>query len=479
VVRYWDKKMGIKDHDNRLLDYVYDELEASERELFERQLAEDAALRAELARVQSTRTMMNQVVDEEPPQELFYELVREARKAVAEQHQPSFFQRFSAALLRPQAATALVVWVVAVTGVYLLDNTQSRMPDDPRDVVSPTTLPSRSEVVAAHAPTAAMDEKASPGVAESKKATEASPADDLVSFGAGVLEAALEPASKADGTVNTDVVGNAGIASKDNATKRPSKRRAKKVAKARRSRAKQAPAPAREQQNLVAPRTVQPMAQGNQTGLGVLNAKRSVLAKKSVVQKEGYSGQAVMNRMDRSSGASSASAPSAAPSADDSEMQEPLEVDEAAVVKPEPYEAAMSDYRAQRYGQAIRGFNRVLVDKKWSNRVYSARLHLARAYKKQKKTARALEQYRSVLQAKQSVSQRRMILLETARLEMQIGLLGAARTHILEASRGQKKLSPAANALLKKVEERIRRAQVQKEKKKKQATESKKAKPSK
>ena len=57
--------MGIKDHDNRLLDYVYDELEASERESFERRLEEDATLRAELERVQSTRTMMERVVDAE------------------------------------------------------------------------------------------------------------------------------------------------------------------------------------------------------------------------------------------------------------------------------------------------------------------------------------------------------------------------------------------------------------------------------
>jgi hypothetical protein len=473
--------MGIKDHDNRLLDYVYDELDASERESFERKLEEDAALRAELVRVQSTRTMMQRVVDDEPPQELFYDLVREARKAVAQQHQPSLLQRFSAALLRPQAATALLVLVVAVTGVYLLDNTASHMPDDPRDVVSPTTLPSRGEVAAAHEPTPVMDEGAPAGPEESEavarsEATE----DDLESFGVASAEPAAEPASKADAPRSPVVA--------DKAKVRPGKRRAKKLAKAPRSRARQVPAPAREQQKVakaaptsVRPIAVQPAAQGKGALRKESAAKRPVLARDALVQQKARSDQSSRGRVSLSAPALDDMAPSeASSSASERGIPEAPETQEAEPVKVEPYEAAMNDYRAQRYGQAINGFNRVLVDKKLRHRVYSARLHLARAYRKQKKTARALEQYRSVLQTKQSVSQRRKVLLETARLEMQAGMLGAARSHVLDALRGQKNPPAAAKALLTEVEERIRLVRLRKAKKKaKPAAESKKAKTSK
>jgi len=470
--------MGIKDHDNRLLDYVYDELEASERESFERRLEEDATLRAELERVQSTRTMMERVVDAEPPQELFYDLVREARKAVAQQHQPSLFQRFTAALLRPQAATALLVLVVAVTGVYLLDNTQSRMPDDPRDVVSPTTLPSRGEVAAAHEPTPVMAEGALAGAPESEAvARNDAPGDDLKSFGVASADPAAEPASKADAPRSPVVA--------EKAKERPLKRRAKKMAKTRRSRAKQMPAPTREQQKVAKgvsqsakPFAVPPPAPRKAVQRTESAANQAVAVGDAGVQEKMRSGQSSRLRVSRPAPALSdmaASEDSASASERGAPEAEPQAVES---VKVEPYQRAMNDYRAQRYGQAINGFNRVLVDKKLRHRVYSARLHLARAYRKQKKTARALEQYRSVLQTKQSVSQRRKVLLETARLEMQAGMLGAARSHVLDVLRGQKKPSAAAKALLTEVEERIRLARLRKAKKKaKPTTESKKAKP--
>ena len=137
----------------------------------------------------------------------------------------------------------------------------------------------------------------------------------------------------------------------------------------------------------------------------------------------------------------------------------------------------MLDYKAKRYGQAVTGFKRVLADKGLGSRVYTARLHMARAYRKQGKLSLALGQYRQLLEMQQSGVQKASVLLETARLEMNMGQLGIARTHVMQLLKRRKKPLPAATDLLKQIEERI--AAVEKAKKSTKKTPAKSAKPKK
>jgi len=480
--------MSASDQDNRIVEYLYGELEPAERVAFEQSLEADAELRAELESFRGTRAMMNSVVDEEPPQALFYELVREARKAASPEQRPSFIQQLMAALIRPQAATAMLVLIVAGTGLYLLDSNQHRIQEHPGDVVSPSALPTRSEMASAEsvadevAPAMAkLDKETGLGAAlPTDSAADPSFASDLSELVAGNAPAkAPESEPSARGSDDDWGAGTAGrVASGGNVERKDravggDRRRMAARAKKKRPLRKAKSTSDNSAPSMLATSKPRPTKEKGMEGMGVSAMGMERPAPKATKSKPSsivYGGQQSNEK------ASQSALPRAeAPAAPASEAQE----DEAISVvdqdkKPKKFDQAMTDYKAQRYGQAIAGFQRVLADKSLRNRVYTAKLHMARAYRKQGKLSQALNQYRTVLQAQQTRGQRHALLLETAQLEMNMGQLGVARSHVLQVLKGQKKPSPEASALLAQLDRRI--SEVDKKKAAKKAAPAKESK---
>ncbi len=117
-----------------MMDYLYDELSPSDREAFERQMSLDPALKAEVESLQSTRVLVASAM--EPPQAppmLMHDLMREARKAVAIEPQPTLFEQLASLFMHPAFGAAALVLVVAVTGVLMTQQSQDMAEPLPGD----------------------------------------------------------------------------------------------------------------------------------------------------------------------------------------------------------------------------------------------------------------------------------------------------------------------------------------------------------
>ena len=144
--------MSPRDLDNRMMSYLYDELPQSERDAFEQQLRSDEPLRRQVEELRATRLMLRRAeAPPPPPQALFAELLRESRRAAPVPTQASFWERLGALIMRPATATAMLVVVVAVTGVWVVgtrDRTLRRGIQDTDQPALAPELPSKREVAA-------------------------------------------------------------------------------------------------------------------------------------------------------------------------------------------------------------------------------------------------------------------------------------------------------------------------------------------
>ena len=127
--------MSQHDHDI-LMDYLYDELAADERAAFERRIASDQTLKAEVESFQMTRAIVQRApAPPQAPQMLMYDLMREARAAAATQPKVSWFDRFTAVLLRPSVGAAALALVLVVTGYVITQQKEAGPAGEGRPVM--------------------------------------------------------------------------------------------------------------------------------------------------------------------------------------------------------------------------------------------------------------------------------------------------------------------------------------------------------
>lgn len=107
-----------RDTHDKVLDYLYDELPASEREAFEQQLRRDPALEREVESLRGVRQLVARATVPAPPAALLQNLQREARLA-APTARESWFDRFMAGLMRPATGVAFAALAIVGTGIYL------------------------------------------------------------------------------------------------------------------------------------------------------------------------------------------------------------------------------------------------------------------------------------------------------------------------------------------------------------------------
>ncbi|MCA9524631.1 MAG: hypothetical protein KC609_26875, partial [Myxococcales bacterium] len=108
--------------DDRLLDYLYGEMSPEERQAFEAELANDPALRQTYDRYRDVTTAYEQLEPVEPPRSSYYDILREARRAVSpiESSEPSMMQRILSLFRSPGVAVALTLTIVVGTSVIFM-----------------------------------------------------------------------------------------------------------------------------------------------------------------------------------------------------------------------------------------------------------------------------------------------------------------------------------------------------------------------
>ena len=118
--------MTRQDIQDLMLDYLYEELSSDETTLFEEALGQHPDLQQEVEAHRGTRAAFSRLPDIEVPHLVQANILREARKAVADRTEASqpavgWFSQLVALLTRPAMATALVAVLVAVVGLYVVD----------------------------------------------------------------------------------------------------------------------------------------------------------------------------------------------------------------------------------------------------------------------------------------------------------------------------------------------------------------------
>jgi TolA-binding protein len=122
------------------------------------------------------------------------------------------------------------------------------------------------------------------------------------------------------------------------------------------------------------------------------------------------------------------------------------------------YALAIKHYKNQRYDDAINEFRAFLDNNRSSNLAPDAERNIARSYRQTNRLRRAMSKYRTLLKRFPKYRYRSAVLIETARLELAVGELDAARLHLKEAAK-DKSISKEAKRLLSRVnlEMQIRR----------------------
>jgi TolA-binding protein len=109
--------MSTQDRDNKLLDYLYDEMDPSARHEFEQELTNSAPLTEDMERLQQVRSMMKNVEEEIAPGALMNDIMRQARLAIEDEAKVGFAERLLQWLTTPALATgALAIALIAVGG---------------------------------------------------------------------------------------------------------------------------------------------------------------------------------------------------------------------------------------------------------------------------------------------------------------------------------------------------------------------------
>ena len=116
-------KMTPQELEDSLVDYLYDELDKSERARFEAALPESPEIAAEIAAHRRTLEAMDALEDMPVPAGLLDGILAEAeRRAEARiESEPSFLERLIAGLLQPASLTLGLFFVVATTGYFMVE----------------------------------------------------------------------------------------------------------------------------------------------------------------------------------------------------------------------------------------------------------------------------------------------------------------------------------------------------------------------
>jgi hypothetical protein len=189
--------MTRQEMDERLVDFLYDELEGDERARFEASLAAHPEVQAELAAHTATRSMLasSGALDElRMPPGLLDGVMREARVVAAPPEEPtaSWLDKLLGLLLQPAMAVALVGVLMAGTGIYLArqGSGEPKMADSVA-LQAPANSPTGPEGAAppelAEAPAKAVADPETPAAAAEvwEAAAAESPAADAPEAGGG------------------------------------------------------------------------------------------------------------------------------------------------------------------------------------------------------------------------------------------------------------------------------------------------------
>jgi hypothetical protein len=183
--------MDCKQINELLLDYLYQELEPPQKETFEAHLRSCSHCSKELVAYEKTRTLMGDLVEEEPPPRLTPLLVEEAARAV-QQRRPGFLERFFESLrlaLRHPAMTAAVTLLV-VLGISFYVYRQSPLPSErrvrsPLPIESDRPSPARSPTVVA---SQGIKEEAAPAASQREPSAEDQVAMKPMGSSGGAIE---------------------------------------------------------------------------------------------------------------------------------------------------------------------------------------------------------------------------------------------------------------------------------------------------
>lgn len=115
-------KMTRQELDDHLVDYLYNELPAGDARRFEEGLVDHADLQAEVAAHQRTSSMFGSLEPEPMPAGLLDGVMREARLSAvpAGAARPGFFAWLLELMMQPAMATAMLFFIVAGTGWFLV-----------------------------------------------------------------------------------------------------------------------------------------------------------------------------------------------------------------------------------------------------------------------------------------------------------------------------------------------------------------------
>ena len=510
--------MSARTPENLLIDYLYDELSPTEREAFEQELATNAALKLQVEQMRETRSLMKRVPEVEAPVALKYELIREARHRVSAPAPHGFWERLNRWILNPAMATAAVVALVAVVGLFNLpmEESQKESSASKSKYSSPAADSAPRILDKAAAPSAPLPmlgggaEEPRMAAAVEEEAEEEAPTDmETEGRSARLGQPGSEKVAKEPVKAVASGVDNRVEAA--TASPEPSKPAAKPVSQPA---GKIAGEPSRSKSVMVAKATPA-LNKGRRSAKRSARAKPSMLHRQLNVGSGAYGGQEVVGKSSSATGNvkrkeiaqvlkvankstgtepaaeaqdDAADSPSSAPLKDTapaaqaqkqvSEAQRPVPVvqqnagsrgvaksqvrSQWGTAKKGRMESKQdtSQRQNQRFTVAARQFNKTAKSKRMpavpSGNPDAVRRNAAASYRGKKLTT-ALSQYRSLLKKHPRYRHRSAVLVETARVELAVGDLRSARRHLLEVVRGKNKsYAKRAKAMLAVVEKRMR-----------------------
>jgi len=121
--------MSTQDRDSKLLDYLYEEMDAPARRKFEQELESDAKLREEVTGLQHVRSMLANIEEEPAPSALMNDIMRQARLAVDDTQDEGLMDRMLRWLSTPAFATGALALSLIAIGGYL--STSPLSPEKP------------------------------------------------------------------------------------------------------------------------------------------------------------------------------------------------------------------------------------------------------------------------------------------------------------------------------------------------------------